>query len=438
MKMNKDKYENLIELFDMISEAFGHVDGFVSSGNYDTAIALLQQCQQSAVAIGTSIEQDFGEGTSTVSCLEKLCEDIYNASLKISGSNEIVSLQALHDSLSNSKSEFVKEFPLEKLIVFLPCSPTLWYGFDHLYKSLKKDAACNVVVVPIPWYEKDPDYSIDEEKCHLDIEGYPEYVDITSYDQINLKELHPDIIYIQNAYEDNNLGGSIHPSYHASRLKELCDELVFIPPYIFEEPDVNNKDQLEKLREYLCFAGFDHVDKIILQSENMKEAIIRLLAGKEESAYRNNLSKKIVGEGHPRVEAVKEQALLKPKDDSTNKKTILFANSIPAMLNDSIGFMDRIEKMLSLAKAHQDELSIIWRPHPLMLEVADQLRPEISNSFRELIEYFNNEKIGTLDTNPDPTPSIALADAYYGDPSSVMELFKLTGKPIMIENPDVF
>ena len=428
MKMNKDKYENLIELFDMIYEAFGHVESFVSSGNAGTAIALLQQCQQSAVAIGTSIEQDFGEGTSTVSCLEKLCEDIYSVSLEISGPGGATNLKALHDSLIATKGEFVKEFPLEKLIVFLPCSPTLWYGFDHLYKSLKKDAACNVVVVPIPWFEKDPDYSIDEEKCHLDIGGYPKYVDITSYDQINLKDLHPDIIYIQNAYEDNNLGGSIHPSYHASRLKDLCDELVFIPPYIFEEPDVNNKDQLEKLREYLCFAGVDHVDKIILQSENMKEAMIRLLAGKEESAYRNILSKKIVGEGHPRVEAIKEQALLKPKDNSTKKKTILFANSIPAMLNDSIGFMDRIEKMLNLAKAQQDEVSVIWRPHPDMIDAIKRLRPELLGIYEKALDEFTRNSLGILDTSYDPSASIAIADEYQGDPGSVMELFKLTGK----------
>ena len=30
--------------------------------------------------------------------------------------------------------------------------------------------------------------------------------------------------------------------------------------------------------------------------------------------------------------------------------------------------------------------------------------------------------------------AIALSDAYYGDPSSVVHLYKQTGKPIMIQN----
>ena len=33
--------------------------------------------------------------------------------------------------------------------------------------------------------------------------------------------------------------------------------------------------------------------------------------------------------------------------------------------------------------------------------------------------------------------AIAFSDAYYGDQSSVVELYKKTGKPIMIQNVDI-
>jgi hypothetical protein len=125
------------------------------------------------------------------------------------------------------------------------------------------------------------------------------------------------------------------------------------------------------------------------------------------------------------------------KPDGTRKKVILYSNSVPTMLEHSTKLVDKIKSSFDIFKQNSDDIALIWRPHPLLLEVAIQLRPEITNSFRELIDYFNNEELGTIDNNPDPAPSIALADAYYGDPGSIMELFKLTGKPIMIENPDV-
>ena len=33
--------------------------------------------------------------------------------------------------------------------------------------------------------------------------------------------------------------------------------------------------------------------------------------------------------------------------------------------------------------------------------------------------------------------AVVLSDAYYGDPSSVVQVYKKTGKPIMIQNVDV-
>ena len=44
---------------------------------------------------------------------------------------------------------------------------------------------------------------------------------------------------------------------------------------------------------------------------------------------------------------------------------------------------------------------------------------------------------GIYDDTPDIDRAIALSDAYYGDMSSVVELYKVTGKPIMIQNLEI-
>ncbi|MBR1642994.1 MAG: hypothetical protein IJ683_11795 [Butyrivibrio sp.] len=452
MVIDRQKRKNLIEMFNILTEAFSHIDEFIDVGNTGAATEMLSQCQESAVVLGTSIEQLCGEGTRTVSMLEKLCEDIFTASQQLENGvrTAIASLQETIDI-------FNEELPSKKEIVFLPCSSNLWNGFDYLYRQLISDEACSVTVIPIPWYDKAPDGSIGGDAVHYDTEGYPEYVTLTSLNSYDFAGIHPDIIYIQNIFDNSNLGSSLHPAFYTGKLKTLCDKLVFIPPFVFTEPTVNSKEQIEKLREYLCFPSISNVDEIVLQSENMKQALITLLAGEEESAYRKELDQKITFETNSRISAIRklicdmaESAdtlgsinipenwkayLYKP--DGTRKKVILYSNSVPTMLEHSTKLVDKIKSSFDIFKQNSDNIALIWRPHPLLLEVAVQLRPEISCSFQELIDYFSNEGIGIIDNNPDPAPSIALADAYYGDPGSVMELFKLTGKPIMIENPDI-
>ena len=47
---------------------------------------------------------------------------------------------------------------------------------------------------------------------------------------------------------------------------------------------------------------------------------------------------------------------------------------------------------------------------------------------------YKRENFGIYDDTPDLDRAIAVSDAYYGDPSSVVQLYKETGKPIMIQN----
>lgn len=431
MVIDREKRKNLIEMFGILSEAFSHIEELIGERNADAATDLLSQCQKSAVVIGTSIEQLCGEGTKTVAMLEKLCEDIFTVSQQLENGVG-AAVTRLHETIDT----FNEELPSKKEIVFLPCSPNLWNGFDYLYRQLISDEACSVTVISIPWYNKASDGSIGGDSVHYETEGYPEYVKLTHFNSYDFAGIHPDVIYIQNVFDNSNLGSSLHPAFYTAKLGELCGELVYIPPYVYSEPNIKSKEQVEKLREYLSLPGIDNVDKIILQSDIMKEAMIKLLAGDAESEYGTLLENKITSVDHPRISSIKE-LIDNTTADNSDKKVILYCNSIPTMLDNSSKLIAKIKSSFEVFKQNSDNIALIWRPHPMMLEVVDQLRPEISESFRKLIDYFNREGFGTMDTDPDPSSSIALADAYYGDPGSVMELFKLTNKPIMIENPDV-
>ena len=55
----------------------------------------------------------------------------------------------------------------------------------------------------------------------------------------------------------------------------------------------------------------------------------------------------------------------------------------------------------------------------------------------QIVENYQEEGWGIYDETADIDRAIVISDAYYGDWSSVVEMYKLTEKPIMIQNCEV-
>ena len=54
-----------------------------------------------------------------------------------------------------------------------------------------------------------------------------------------------------------------------------------------------------------------------------------------------------------------------------------------------------------------------------------------------LKEQYIEEGWGIYDETADVDRAVVISDAYYGDGSSVAQLYKKTGKPVMIQNMEI-
>ena len=88
-------------------------------------------------------------------------------------------------------------------------------------------------------------------------------------------------------------------------------------------------------------------------------------------------------------------------------------------------------------RAGREDAVLLWRPHPLMESTFSSMRPVLRERYVRLKERFIREKIGIYDDTPDMYPAIGLSDAYYGDWSSLVRLYRETGKPVMIQDVNV-
>lgn len=410
------------------------------------------QCQDAALQIGTYLES-FGETyRPIVAMLEDYCEKIYQMSMVTLNENVCRKLgKKIRKQLIELYNRIQYALPEDrKEVVFLPYKASMWDSLESVWKSADEDEHTDAYVIPIPYYDKNPDGSFREE--HYEGDLYPEYVPITRYDEYDFEGRRPDMIFIHNPYDNSNYVTSVHPFFYTGNLKKFTDELVYIPYFVLGEPDVENDEALEGIQHFCVTTGVFNADKVIVQSENMKKAYVKVLtdfmkkhSGKDTREY---WEKKILGLGSPKMDkvmATRKEDIAVPeewlrvieKPDGSWKKIIFYNTSIQALLEHNEKMNAKIRDVLQVFKENREEVALLWRPHPLIEATIKSVRTRLWEEYKEIVDNYKAEGWGIYDDTADLDRAIVLSDAYYGDWSSVVQLCQEKGLPVMIQNVEI-
>lgn len=414
------------------------------------------KCQETAINLGSYLEtRDDMDYTPMIRILEDYCENIYQMGVNIQDENQCRKLaKKIRKQLIQLQNAITYDMPPDKKeVVFLPYKAAMWDSLESVWRAAQEDRQCEAYVIPIPYFDKNPDGSFREE--HYEGDLYPEDVPITRYDEYDFEEHRPDIIYIHNAYDNWNLVTCVHPKFFSNNLKKWTGQLVYIPYFVLDEVDPDNEQAVEGIKHFCFMPGIINADKVVVQSEDMKRIYINefLKAAKEHGLQGNHLDRayleqKFLGLGSPKydkVAATKKEDLDVPtewlkvieKADGSWKKIILYNTGIAALLVHDEKWVDKIESALKIFRENQDEIALLWRPHPLIESTMKSMRPEVMQKYMLLKEHYLAEGWGIYDETADVDRAVVLSDAYYGDASSVVQLYQQTGKPIMIQNVEI-
>ncbi|MCM1282768.1 MAG: hypothetical protein NC242_03890 [Roseburia sp.] len=410
----------------------------------------MADCQNLAVALGTRIETFRGMGTSVVSELEKYCELVYGLGELVSAEEETgTAYQALAGQLEIVREELKREIPDKKEVIFLPYKASMWDSLESVWRAADEDVNCDAFVIPIPYFDKDSNGSFG--KMHYERDLYPADVPITDWQMYSIEDRQPDMIFIHNPYDEYNTVTSVHPDYYSERLKLCTDSLVYIPYFMLEEVDPKDQAAVEKISHFVQTKGLIYADTIIVQSEAMKQIYVNEyvkfakslgLTGKHLD--RNYQEKRILGLGSPKVDKVlntqkekldvpEEWLRLIQRPDGSWKKVIFYNTGITAMLNGGEKWLDKLEDTFRYMREEWSDAVFLWRPHPLMHNSIQSMRSHLWKRYRKMETAYQAEAWGIYDDSTDLDRAIALSDAYYGDGSSVVQLFEAVGKPVMIQ-----
>ncbi|MCI8834443.1 MAG: hypothetical protein HFH24_03580 [Ruminococcus sp.] len=380
-------------------------------------LELLTDCQETAIAMGQEIEAIYGEGTESVQKLEEYCESLYQMTLVLS---DLERRRGILRDLTGQIQQFqnlVSEQISDKLeVVFLPYKAAMWDSLESVWMAAAADENCETYVVPIPYYERNPDGTFS--KYHYEGEELPDYVPVTYYENYEIEKRWPDIVYIHNPYDQYNYVTSIDPRFYSYELKKRTDMLVYIPYY----STAGGMSEAQAT----CSAYYQ-ADRIIMQAEKYRKFYDPALP-----------KEKLLPLGSPKFDRIIRICKNPPeppadwKEKLEGKKVCFYNTSLGGMLANTEAFLKKMEYVFSCFKDRED-VCLLWRPHPLFESTLESMRPTFKPAFDLLKNYFLEQEIGIYDNTPDITDTIALCDAYIGDTgTSVTSLFGIAGKPLFI------
>ncbi|MCM1261877.1 MAG: hypothetical protein NC313_04075 [Butyrivibrio sp.] len=415
--------------------------------DYLTVQAGLVDCQEAAIQMGEAIEKliEVEIGAEAVGYLEQYCEKIYQINEELESISAKKAYKIVEGILIKAENA-IHHMPVRKEVVFLPYKASMWDSLESVWKAADEDPACTAYVIPIPYLDKNPDGSIRE--VHYEGDLYPPYVPITKYDEFDFGEHRPDVIFIHNPYDASNFVTSVHPFFYSDNLKQYTDKLVYIPYFVLAEIEPDNKEAVEGIKHFCTVPGVFNADKVIVQSEKMRQIYINVLAQEIGENTRSIWEEKILGLGSPKYDKVAsagkedfeipaEWRKIIEKLDGSRKKVIFYNTSINALLHHNEDMLKKMQYVFGIFKEHQDEVALLWRPHPLIQATVSSMRPMLWAEYEKLLIQYKEEGWGIYDDTADLNRAIEISDAYYGDASSVVQLYQKTGKPVMMQNVEI-
>ena len=240
---------------------------------------LLQECQETAIALGSSLEERYGEGTEAVRQLEEYCELVYGASEEWTMETACV----LKEKVRKITKELGK---LMNEVLFIAVRKEWWDSMKSLYEKYIADPEMKVRLLNVPYYDKDPMGNIGQK--HDDSEFFSSMKGYISMDEYINGAVHPSILVMQMPFDEYSRAVTTDEMFYSSSLAGKADELWYVPG-LNPDPPVSENDKayvaLSTLAEQPVMVN---ADKVILDSEEMRTFYIKKLielTGEENREY---------------------------------------------------------------------------------------------------------------------------------------------------------
>ena len=198
-------------------------------------------------------------------------------------------------------------------LFFLPSLYSRWDSMKGLFLEANKDDSVDCFLMPLPYYYKDGlggcspaqwDYALYEDELGKD---NPSLLDFRTVD---LQEIAPDLIFINDPCDEYNLSFMIDPGFFSKKLKSCTKQLIYIPWFVTSEINLEDKEDgkaIVNAENYAVMPALVHSDYVILQSEGIAKLYQSLLEKESGTEFAKYWKEKLLPFGNPLFDKDKDK-----------------------------------------------------------------------------------------------------------------------------------
>jgi len=430
-----------IEFVQTLCQAFEESKKAMENGQKELVLDLIQESQQNAIEFGNVIEKCEGEEFVTVRFLEEYCECLYQLYISLLGEESVPSLERTWNELGKAlaavQNSVDQDIPERLEAVFLPYKAAMWDSMETIWRAADADPDCDAYVIPIPYFDRNPDGSIRE--WHYEKENYPADIPMLRYTEYNMERQKPDVVFVHFPYDRNNYVTGILPDHYCKTLRSQTDLLVYVPYFV----------NLDDVPWHFCVCpGTLYADMVAVQSERVRETYVRESKKFEQEnqcqGQFGDLEKKFLALGSPKIDKAmqlasehfsvpeewKKHLLMK---DGSRKKIVLVNTTLKYLLERKEDYIEHLWEIFSVFQRY-GAIALWWRPHPLAESSLAAMDEALCQKYLMLVSSFKKNNLGIYDDSGELHRAIGMCDACYGDNSSVLALLMAAKKPVMLRN----
>ncbi|MCR4960924.1 MAG: LicD family protein [Lachnospiraceae bacterium] len=421
---SRESWKNTaLECVEQISQLFRDASNKLNTDFINTdleaVLQILTDAQQLTIDLGGFIEQIKGEGTLTVSLLEKVCEKIFVTYNAIASQEETKAiLKCFEETLSafTDASKEIDDILKRKLYVFVSFRYSSWSSFAPEYEKCLNEDEADLLVLAIPYYHKAYDGRVIRKI--LDMNDYPDDLKVIRGEEINLEILHPDRIYIQFPYDSFNPVMDIDPIWYSFNLAPFTEELIYIPWFTTADFNEDDDKDMVNAKHYINMPGVLYSDRIILDSE----AKGRIYAGE--------LSK-ITGEPIDRFLSDKITVRDVKRPDKKHS-SLLYYVSLYSFVQYGEAAVDKLKSNLELLICGPEGLDLTIVFDPAVRINLPKLRPMLWEKIEKEIENAGHKLKIVMADRVLTEADMDGFTAFYGDVCNCVPVFVEKNKPVML------
>lgn len=333
-----------------------------------------------------------------------------------------------------------KDYKDKKMVVFMPFKAKYWNMMAGLWKEYERGGEYTLIAIPAPYYYKNIDGTVEK---FNDDKQYPEYVKIVSPENFDFDNEYVEKIIIQNPYDSYNATTTVHPQFYAKKLAMCTKELIYIPYFETEENNPSDMRAYVSMDSYVTMPGVVYSDKVIVQSEGIKELYVKKLSEYFGEETRDIWNTKIIGNGKHYIEMEnsdskyddipeKWKGYIK-KSDGSYKKVILYFICTNDVLENGHRVFDKIKRSMDTFLEYEDSVVPLMMFESNIDEILQMENPELLEDYNEIKMNFTQYIVNENELDK----AMNLCDAFYGDAGSEAQLCRNSGKPVMIQNVEI-